>query len=170
MSRGITPVISVVLLLMMTVAVAGIAWFWLQGMTATLLNTTGETAERELCRAMLDLDFGGTTVYCSGSKIDAVGVKVAVDSGTGIVLKGMRFNELVVDDLDLMTVFVDGDLGKGEYKEIKIDNHGANAKYTGAALDSPGEEADFEIEIRTNCGKQRAIMTFDPGASNSVGC
>lgn len=43
--KGITPIISVVLLLMMTIAIAGLAFTWLQRMEATIESGTEEAAE-----------------------------------------------------------------------------------------------------------------------------
>ena len=101
--RGITPVISVVLLLMMTVAIAGIAWFWLQGMTERIMNATEETTDVQFGKLLFDLDFGSTKVYCTDDDyIDMVSVFVSVDGGTGVQLDGVLLNDLVVENEDLI--------------------------------------------------------------------
>jgi len=168
--RGITPVISVVLLLMMTVAIAGIAWFWLQGMTERIMNATEETTDVQFGKLLFDLDFGSTKVYCTDDDyIDMVSVFVSVDGGTGVQLDGVLLNDLVVENDDLINLQIGDYLGTGEYKEIIINNHGKQAKYTGD-MKTKGDEADLAIEIKTNRGRETATMTFNPSAGNSVGC
>jgi len=46
--KGITPIISVILLLMMSVAVAGIAWFWMQSMTQRVMSQTEQGTTQQL--------------------------------------------------------------------------------------------------------------------------
>lgn len=168
--RGITPVISVVLLLMMTVAIAGIAWFWLQGMTERIMNATEETADIQFGKLTFDLDFGSTKVYCtSDGYIDMVSVFISVEGGTGVKLDGVLLNNIVVENVDLINLKVGDYLGTGEYKEIIISNHGKAAKYTGD-MKAKADTADLQIEVKTNRGRETAVMTFDPSAGNSVGC
>jgi flagellin-like protein len=65
--KGITPIISVILLLMMVIAIAGIAYTWLQGMQESIQTST-ENTSTELLRAMnVNLRMEGYTYNCSGS-------------------------------------------------------------------------------------------------------
>jgi len=122
--RGITPVISVVLLLMMTVAIAGIAWFWLQGMTERIMNTTEETADIQFGKLTFELDFGGTKVYCTDDGyIDMVSVFASVEGGTGVRLEGVLLNNIVIENDDMINLKIGDYLGTGEYKEIIINNY-----------------------------------------------
>ena len=170
--RGITPVISVVLLLMMTVAIAGIAWFWLQGMTQQILNATETTADTQLGKLTFDIDFGSAKVYCSGAtpsdEVSAVSVFIAVNAGTNVNLNGVILNGNVVEASDLETVGIGDSLGTGEYKEVKILN--SEGKYTAGLLEDPDDSADLEIVIRTNIDTEKAIMTFDADSSSSTTC
>ncbi|MFH1786865.1 MAG: archaellin/type IV pilin N-terminal domain-containing protein [archaeon] len=170
--RAITPVISVVLLLMMTVAIAGIAWFWLQGMTQQILNATEQTADTQLGRLTFDLDFGSAKVYCSGpnpsDSVTAVSVFVAVNAGANNILQGVILNGNVVEEADFEIVKVGDSLGNGEYKEIKILNGGN--KYTAGVLEKADDSADLEVVVRTNIDKEKAIMTFDADAPSSTTC
>lgn len=169
-TRGITPVISVVLLLMMTVAIAGIAWFWLQGMTERIMNATEETTDVQFGKLVFDLDFGSTKVYCTpAGGVDMVSIFISVDGGTGVQLDGVLLNSIVVESADLINLQIGDYLGTGEYKEIIINNHGSDAKYTGD-LKTKADKADLLIEVKTNRGRETATMTFDPMAGNSVGC
>ena len=168
--RGITPVISVVLLLMMTVAIAGIAWFWLQGMTERIMNTTEQTADIQFGKLTFDLDFGSTKVYCTDDGyIDMISVFVSIEGGTGVKLEGVLLNNIVVEDDDLINLKIGDYLGTGEYKEIIINNYGKNAKYTGE-MKTKSDKADLAVEIKTNRGRETATMTFNPSTGNSIGC
>jgi len=169
-SRAITPVISVVLLLMMTVAIAGIAWFWLQGMTERILNATEETAEVQLGQLTFDLDFGSTKLYCTELKnIDRMSIFVAVDGGTGVRLSGLLIDGNVVESQDFLGLKIGDFMGTGEYREIVVKNYGEIGKYSGSKL-KESTSAEYEITIKTNRGKETAAMTFDKKAGNSVGC
>ena len=169
-SRAITPVISVVLLLMMTVAIAGIAWFWLQGMTERILNATEETAEVQLGHQTFDIDFGSTKIYCTDlGNVDRLSVFVAVDGGTGVRLSGMLVDGNVVEGPDFLELKVGDFMGTGEYKEIVVKNYGELGKYTGTKF-KQSDSVDLEIAVKTNRGKETATMTFDTKASNSVNC
>lgn len=65
-SKGITPVISVILLLMMTVAVAGIAWFWITGMSNTLLQEKASGAiAKEVGRMGFDIEVVDYMMDCN---------------------------------------------------------------------------------------------------------
>ncbi len=72
--KGITPIISVILLLMMSVAVAGIAWFWLQSMTQRVMSQTDEGTQAQLTTLRSSLQVIGSPT-CA---IDKKSVQAAV--------------------------------------------------------------------------------------------
>ncbi len=65
--RGVTPIISVVLLLMMTVAVAGLAWVWLQGMTTGTMDATKNMTDRQMQQMLTIIDIADYTAACDGT-------------------------------------------------------------------------------------------------------
>ncbi|MFH1424953.1 MAG: archaellin/type IV pilin N-terminal domain-containing protein [archaeon] len=67
--RGITPIISVILLLMMTIAIAGLAYTWLQGLQTTIEESTENTTTRMLGEMNVELRLDGA----SGSPISGSG-------------------------------------------------------------------------------------------------
>ena len=89
--KGITPIISVILLLMMSVAVAGIAWFWLQSMTQKVMSQTEQGTDTSLKTMAAPLQ-----VYGSSCSISAQTVSVALYNPgsssatvTGMVIGGL---------------------------------------------------------------------------------
>jgi flagellin-like protein len=66
--KGITPIISVILLLMMTIAIAGLAYTWLQRMQASVTNQTEESATRMLQGLNTQIRVDGVSlINCTGS-------------------------------------------------------------------------------------------------------
>ncbi|MBI5347248.1 MAG: hypothetical protein HZB66_01415 [Candidatus Aenigmarchaeota archaeon] len=65
--KGITPVIAIVLLLMITIAMVGFAFVWFQGMWRTTSETTGSqiTAQQEAMMKTIVID----NVACTTGKI-----------------------------------------------------------------------------------------------------
>ena len=68
MKKGITPIISVVILLLITIALAGAAWTFLQGVLLTQVSKA------------FSVPAGGA--YCSGGVIRAVAVNIGSSSLT----------------------------------------------------------------------------------------
>jgi len=54
-SRGITPIISVILILMITIAVAGLAYTWLQGLQSSVQTSTENRTSRMLGNLNVEL-------------------------------------------------------------------------------------------------------------------
>ena len=63
--RGITPIIAIILLLMMTIAIAGIAYTWLQGMQMSIQTSTENTSNTLLEEMNVMLYLDGITTECS---------------------------------------------------------------------------------------------------------
>ncbi len=68
-TRGITPIISVILLLMMTVAVAGLAWVWLQGMTSSVMDTTGNMTQTQMKQMLTIIDLADYGLECNSAGV-----------------------------------------------------------------------------------------------------
>jgi len=68
-NKGITPIISVILLLMMTIAVAGLAYTWLQGLQGSVQTSTENRTEALLgdIHVSLKLD-SAELMNCTGNK------------------------------------------------------------------------------------------------------
>jgi flagellin-like protein len=95
--KGITPIISVILLLMMSVAVAGIAWFWLQSMTQKVMSQTEQGTNAQLTALANSLQVQGSPV-CNATNGDvsaviynpstasvSIGANAAIGSSIGTV-------------------------------------------------------------------------------------
>ena len=65
--KAITPIISVILLLMMAVAVSGIAWFWLQSMTHQVMSKTETATTTTLGSMVTTLQNQGCTCVANTS-------------------------------------------------------------------------------------------------------
>ncbi|MFO7872649.1 MAG: archaellin/type IV pilin N-terminal domain-containing protein [Candidatus Undinarchaeales archaeon] len=64
-NKGITPVISVILLLMMTISIAGLAYTWLQRTQASIETSTENTTERLLGSLKVQLRVEGYNLGCN---------------------------------------------------------------------------------------------------------
>ena len=73
--RGITPVISIILLLMLTISLTGAAWVWMKGMTDQLMRRGTETAVKF---DVLTCDVNGNLVVKNSGMSKATGVKLSV--------------------------------------------------------------------------------------------
>jgi len=65
--RAITPIISIILLLMVTIAIAGLAYTWLQRMQTTIQTTSENTSTRLLEGMNVDLKIDGYSLECNGT-------------------------------------------------------------------------------------------------------
>ena len=63
-SKGITPIIAVILLLMMTIAIAGLAYTWLQRTQATIQSSTENTTTALLGGLKVNLRVEGYNSTC----------------------------------------------------------------------------------------------------------
>jgi len=63
--KGITPIISVILLLMMTIAIAGLAYSWLQKMQGSIETSTENRTIELLSGLKMDLKIDGYFLNCS---------------------------------------------------------------------------------------------------------
>ena len=70
--KGITPIISVILLLMMTIAIAGLAYTWLQRMQTSVTNQTEASTTRMLQGMNIQLRVDSVQLWnCSGDDANA---------------------------------------------------------------------------------------------------
>src|SRR3990167_8221256 len=76
-SKGITPIIAVILLLMMTIAIAGLAYTWLQRTQATIQTSTENTTLTLLAGLKVNLKVEGYNSTCVMGGL--AGVPVAND-------------------------------------------------------------------------------------------
>jgi|GEM_PF-2137882 len=68
--KGITPIISVILLLMMTIAIAGLAYTWLQRMQGNIEGTAEETTNVLIGNMNVDLRLDGYSFQCENNTIN----------------------------------------------------------------------------------------------------
>ncbi|BBL45746.1 hypothetical protein MJ1_0596 [Nanobdella aerobiophila] len=66
--KGISPIIATILLIVMTVAIAGLMYAWLSGLFSTLTTSTSN----QVSRATQTVSFSIPNTYVSGSNIYAV--------------------------------------------------------------------------------------------------
>ena len=77
--KGISPIIATILLIVMTVAIAGLMYAWLSGMFSSL---TGATSN-QVAQATQVTNFNVPQIYISGGKISAIiynGGNVPIDN------------------------------------------------------------------------------------------
>jgi len=63
--KGITPIISVILLLMMTIAIAGLAYSWLQKMQTSITVSTEDKTNEMLGGISMNLKIDGYFMNCT---------------------------------------------------------------------------------------------------------
>ena len=66
-TKGITPIIAVILLLMMTIAIAGLAYSWLQTTQQTIQSSTENTTAALLGSLKVHLKVEGYNITCTQS-------------------------------------------------------------------------------------------------------
>ena len=66
--KGISPIIATILLIVMTVAIAGLMYAWLSGMFSTLTTTTSQ----QVSGVTQVVSFSVSQLYVSGSNIYAI--------------------------------------------------------------------------------------------------
>jgi len=118
--KGITPVISVVLLLMMTVAVAGIAWFWITGMTDTLLEEkAGAAIKQEVARLSFDISIPSYVMDCNVTQSvskSANDGKRALNITFNLRGKSVGIDKTELETITITSVAVDGNvIATGDY-------------------------------------------------------
>jgi len=82
--KGISPIIATILLIVMTVAIAGLMYAWLSGMFSSL---TGATSN-QVAQATQVTNFNVPQIYISGGKISAIiynGGNVPINNNTLII-------------------------------------------------------------------------------------
>ncbi len=92
--KGITPIISVILLLMMTIAIAGLAYTWLQRMQTSVQTTSENASETILGGMKVHLSIDGYFANCSGTTHN-VTLTVYVKNGGTHIAKNLQ---LYIDD------------------------------------------------------------------------
>jgi len=76
--KGITPIISVILLLMMTIAIAGLAYSWLQKMQGSITTSTENRTAELLGGLKIELKVDGYYMNCTtGSNLTTFYVRNA---------------------------------------------------------------------------------------------
>ncbi len=65
-NKGITPIIAVILLLMITIAIGGLAYVWLQRTQATIQTSTENTTATLLGGLKVNLKVEGYNTSCTG--------------------------------------------------------------------------------------------------------
>ena len=115
--KGITPIISVILLLMMVIAIAGIAYTWLQGMQETIQTSTANSSERLLGEMNVQL------------RIDGVGVDATVDVGGGICNATVYFRNKGTEKAQNLRLFVDDVYATDATAQVSTLNPGTSAYF-----------------------------------------
>jgi flagellin-like protein len=143
--RGITPIISVILLLMMTIAIAGLAYTWLTRMQASLENST-ETQEQTILEAV-EVQLGTDAYYlnCSGT---SSWMNVTVRNAGTRAATNVRVyvNDQYFGGGNITT------LSAGDVQEVQLET-GACAAYNGTSskfkvVSSESEDTSY---ITTTC-------------------
>ncbi len=93
-NKGITPIIAVILLLMMTIAIAGLAYSWIQRTQQTIQTSTENTTETLLGGLKVNLKVEGYNTTCTAATT-LVNVRVY---GRNAGTESARNVQLYVDD------------------------------------------------------------------------
>lgn len=115
--RGITPIISVILLLMMTVGISGAAYYWMQGITASIMDTTKNMTEQQLSQMLTLITLVDYDLEC-----DAGGVSTTLilqmfnQGGTTVNLNAVLINGKKVQQMNPLT------LNPGDLDSLMIGN------------------------------------------------
>ncbi len=81
--KGITPIISVILLLMMTIAIAGLAYTWLQRTQSTIQTSSENITETMLGGLKVQLKIEGYRLECDSNNPNQSNLSISVrNAGT----------------------------------------------------------------------------------------
>ncbi|HIJ99252.1 TPA: hypothetical protein H1011_00300 [archaeon] len=117
--KGITPIISVILLLMMTIAIAGLAYTFLQRMQGTIQTSSENTSLELLGGLNVQLKVEGFVANCSAST-DKVNITIYIrNAGT--------------EQAEKLQLFVDDALQSGMANDTLAA--GTVTSYSGGVLD-----------------------------------
>jgi len=109
--KGITPVIAVILLLMITISLVGFAFIWFSGLTKSITNQTSEHLEQQM-RAMTS-DFRIENVAGDKVYIRNIGTSEINKEGIGIYANNIKLDFTLQGDK----------IGPNEVKEIVLDRN-----------------------------------------------
>lgn len=189
MSRGLSPIISVILLLMMTVSIGAAAFFWMAGMANSISNRVERTADTELGRLEFDLKLADYDLECNDTLAGQTYTTGAKDGRivSNITLMVMGYGSTTKKELDtisIKSVVIDGKIvndgdyleGKditfqsGELLKIKINNtdsYGRNPVYVN---DLKINESDADATADNPMHKEEVTFLFstDRGTVTSV--
>jgi len=119
--RGITPIISVILLLMMTVGIAGFTWVWLQSVTGGIMDTTKNMTDQQLQQMMTRVEFVDYALECNSTHILNITLLMYNQGGTTADLRTVLVDGNKVTAQDLQQGVV---LNPGVIEGLKISNAG----------------------------------------------
>jgi len=91
--RGITPIISVILLLMMTVGISGAAWYWMQGLASSIMDTTKNMTDQQLSRMLTLITLVDYDLDCDASGVVSnMTLQIFNQGGTTVNLNSALIN------------------------------------------------------------------------------
>ncbi len=113
-NRAITPIISVVLLLMMTVGISGFAWVWLQSVTGGIMDTTKNMTDKQIEQMLTSMEIADYGVTCNATHVQNVTFLIYNRGSTKIDLRTVLVGGAKVPsgDLALTPALQPGELGE----------------------------------------------------------
>ena len=145
MSRGISPIVSIVLLLMMTVTIGATAFFWMSDMANTMSNRAERMSDTEFGRMEFDIKVVDYDLGCNNTDDDTNYATSAQDgevvSNITIILMGYGSTTTkTLETISIGSVAIDGaivadgdylegldvTIQSGELLKIMINNTGTN--------------------------------------------
>jgi flagellin-like protein len=147
--KGITPIISVILLLMMTIAIAGLAYGWLNRMQTTITTSSENTSGKFLKGMNVQLRIDGYNTSCGGDSTVIPTVFVR-NSGTETAAN----LQLYVDD-SLIQGSANASLSAGTTTQYVLSNQTCNlwvnrSKTIKIASDETSAEATYSVTCTTS--------------------
>jgi flagellin-like protein len=101
MKKGITPIIAIIILLLITIALAGAAWAYLQGFLFSQIANSFRVPE-------------GNGVYCTGANTETGTINVlVVNTGYQSILTASDFATVDIDGIELMSSPLDPAINTG---------------------------------------------------------
>ena len=89
-TKGITPIIAIILLMMITIALAGFTYIWLQGVFKTSSNNTKTQLEQQQRSMMKTIRIDSVTSGTGGLAIRNTGSESITSNEIAVFVKGKK--------------------------------------------------------------------------------
>jgi len=154
MKKGITAVVAIVLLLMMTVGAAGLAYVWVTGLQNKAQDTTGsnvrQMSDESGAKIVVDSVWNSTSVSDDGLSCNDGCIAFNVRNTGSYIFDKSKMSFYVSNTKFEPTVAYSGNFGPKAIMEIK----------TGTAYPSAGQSKTVKVTTEIGSAQATSVVTY----------